>query len=266
MRAETLRSKTSMIILAVLVALAAVVWTAAGSADAAAPGEQVVYVATGENFPDALAAAPAAALGRAPILLVAKDSIPTATADELMRLDPDRIVIVGGTGVISPAVETALGAYAPTVDRIAGADRYQTAAEISKATFPQGHPMVEYAVVEATNVDLSSLKTLATVTMDIPAPGEVVVRFDGQAGVSDGDRVLLAATNIGTWGVNWGHVAVYGDNGGEPIPFSHTRVYTVSPGIRSFQAVAVRSVVVAGGTGIASVYGTLTVQYYPDVP
>jgi len=265
MRAETLRSKTTTIVLAGLVALAAVVWTAAGSADAAAPGEQVVYVATGENFPDALGAAPAAALGRAPILLVAKDSIPTATADELMRLDPDRIVIVGGTGVISAAVEAALGAYAPTVDRIAGADRYQTAAEISKATFPQGHPMAEAAIIEKTNIDLNTLKVLGQVILDIPAPGKVIVRFDGRGIPDDGDRLILAATTTGDWTANSGNVSIYGDNNKRGYPFSHTKVYYVSKGVYTFQAVG-QVYVDTAGSGIASVYGTLTAQYYPDVP
>ena len=265
MRAETLRSKTTTIVLAGLVALAAVVWTAARSADAAAPGEQVVYVATGENFPDALGAAPAAALGRAPILLVAKDSIPTATADELMRLDPDRIVIVGGTGVISAAVEAALGAYAPTVDRIAGADRYQTAAEISKATFPQGHPMAEVAIIKKTSLDFNTQKILGAVTLDIPKPGRVVVRFDGQAIPDDGDRLILTTSLTGSWTPNTGEVWVYGDNGGRGYPFSNTRFFYVSGGMYTFEAIG-QVYADTAGSGIASVYGTLTAQYYPDIP
>jgi len=81
---------------------------AAISAANYAPGVGVVYIATGLNFPDALAGAPAAGLNGAPVLLVKYDSIPPATATELARLRPARIVILGGAGVVSAAVARAL--------------------------------------------------------------------------------------------------------------------------------------------------------------
>ena len=58
------------------------------------PGVERVYVATGENFPDALAGG-AASGGEGPILLVRKDVIPSATVNELRRLKPKRIVVLG---------------------------------------------------------------------------------------------------------------------------------------------------------------------------
>lgn len=97
-----------------------------------------VFVAVGSNFPDALAGAAVAGKDGAPLLLVNTTSIPTDTVDELMRLDPDTIVILGGTSVISAAVETALGAYAPAVIRLAGLNRFATAVAISKYGFPGG--------------------------------------------------------------------------------------------------------------------------------
>jgi putative cell wall-binding protein len=98
-------------------------------------GVPVVYVANGYGWADALAAGPAAAHLGGPVLLVGPDAIPTVTANELNRLDPDRIVVVGGTAIVSPSVESALAAYAPTVDRIAGAWRYATGAAISTDAF-----------------------------------------------------------------------------------------------------------------------------------
>ncbi len=70
----------------------------------------VVYIATGLNFPDALAGAPAAALAGGPLLLVAPDAIPSVVATELGRLKPERIVILGSTGVVSSGVAAALPA------------------------------------------------------------------------------------------------------------------------------------------------------------
>ncbi|MEO8511121.1 MAG: cell wall-binding repeat-containing protein [Chloroflexota bacterium] len=99
------------------------------------PGAVVAFVATGGNFPDALAGAAAAAYLNGPVLLTDGNSLPGATANELARLRPGRIVILGGTGAISNGVGAALGAYAP-VSRVSGGDRYETAAALSHSTFP----------------------------------------------------------------------------------------------------------------------------------
>jgi subtilisin family serine protease/putative cell wall-binding protein len=119
---------------------------AAVSASRFAPGVPVVYLATGLAYPDALSAGPAAALGNGPLLLVTRDSIPDATRAELIRLKPGRVVIVGGSGVVSASVASAAAAYTSgTVSRLAGADRYATAAAISRATFASGVPLVYLA-------------------------------------------------------------------------------------------------------------------------
>lgn len=114
--------------------------TAAGLSAATFPtGAPVAFVATGRDYPDALAGGVAAARRGGPILLVGHDSVPEATAEELRRLQPGRIVMLGGTGAVSRAVADQLGAIAP-VERIGGEDRYATAALISEATFPAGVP------------------------------------------------------------------------------------------------------------------------------
>ena len=97
-----------------------------------------VFVATGDSFPDALAGSPAAAKAKGPILLTAPTRLPSATATELARLKPGKIVILGGTGAVSAGVAATLGSYAPTVVRWAGADRYATAATISASSFAPG--------------------------------------------------------------------------------------------------------------------------------
>lgn len=108
-------------------------------------GVPVAYVATGLNFPDALAGA-AASGGQGPILLVSTNSIPSATDVELQRLNPGEIVILGGTGVVSSAVEAALAGYTTgAVTRLSGLDRYATAAAISEATFSPGVPVAYVA-------------------------------------------------------------------------------------------------------------------------
>jgi spore germination protein YaaH/putative cell wall-binding protein len=105
------------------------------------PGGAVAYVATGANYPDALSAGSAAAGASAPVLLVTRDGVPTATAAELSRLRPQRIVVVGGAGVVGDAVLSRLASLTTgSVTRIAGADRYATSVAVSAATFAADGP------------------------------------------------------------------------------------------------------------------------------
>jgi putative cell wall-binding protein len=99
------------------------------------------YVATGRGFADALATGAAAGWTESPLLLVEPDRLPAATAAELDRLGPARIVVLGGPGAVGDAVLEALREHAPLVERIAGDDRYATAAAISEATFEPGVPV-----------------------------------------------------------------------------------------------------------------------------
>ncbi len=115
---------------------------AAISADAFDRGVSVAYVATGASFPDALAAAAAAGVDKAPVLLVTATTIPGATLTELKRLKPARIVVAGGTSIVSNGVLAQLAALSPGgATRVAGQDRYGTAAAISAATFPTTAPV-----------------------------------------------------------------------------------------------------------------------------
>jgi putative cell wall-binding protein len=96
------------------------------------PGVPVVYVASGENFPDALAAAPAAALAGGPLLTVRHNDVPDVVKAELTRLAPQRIVVVGGTAAVNAAVYDELASFAGVggIERLSGADRFATARAI----------------------------------------------------------------------------------------------------------------------------------------
>lgn len=111
---------------------------AAVSRDNFAAGVATVYVANGLDYPDALAGAPRAAADGSPILLVQQTALPAVVKTELNRLRPGRIVILGGSGVVSDAVANELRAYTSgSVTRLSGADRYATAAAVA-ATFGSG--------------------------------------------------------------------------------------------------------------------------------
>lgn len=175
------------------------------------PGAPVAYVATGQNFPDALAVGPVAGLGGGPVLLTAQNSLPQVVRDELSRLRPGRIVVVGSDAVVSPGVEAALQAYTTgSVTRVEGANRYETAAAVSRSAFAPGVPVVfvatgtafpdalaagPAAIVRGGPVLLTEPGRLPQATRDEVArlgPAQIYVVGGGSA-VSSGVATQLAA-------------------------------------------------------------------------
>ncbi len=83
-----------------------------------------VFLATGLNFPDALAAAPAAAHVGGVVLLTAGPALP-ASVKAYLAAHPGKVYAVGGAAV---------AAY-PLAIPLVGADRYETAALLASALF-----------------------------------------------------------------------------------------------------------------------------------
>lgn len=92
----------------------------------------VAIVATARNFPDALSAAGLAGAYDAPLVLVDTNTVPFSAYDMLRLLEPDRIIIVGGTAAVSSSVETELRTLAPSVRRLSGSTRYSTALAVAR--------------------------------------------------------------------------------------------------------------------------------------
>lgn len=93
-----------------------------------------VYVASGASFPDALAGSALAGHEGQPVLLTSPTSLSTAAASWLSGHRPGRIVVLGGSGAVSDAVLARLGSYTGgTVSRLAGGDRFATAAAVAAA-------------------------------------------------------------------------------------------------------------------------------------
>jgi putative cell wall-binding protein len=76
--------------------------TAVGFATYTSPA---TYWATGANFPDALAGITLAAGKKSPISLVRPSCLPSEVLSNAWRFGADRVGILGGTGVVSTAVE-----------------------------------------------------------------------------------------------------------------------------------------------------------------
>ncbi len=125
------------------------------SQDAFAGGADTVIIATGANFPDALAAAGLCGAYDAPLLLVPAASLPSAVSSEIDRLGATKAIIIGGTTVVSSAVQNALAAkpaLSGKVSRIAGTDRYMTARKVAEAMQTElGVPLTDAIVVCGTS-------------------------------------------------------------------------------------------------------------------
>ncbi|HTS14957.1 MAG TPA: cell wall-binding repeat-containing protein, partial [Candidatus Sulfotelmatobacter sp.] len=112
------------------------------SRDTFLPGVPLAFIASGLNYPDGMAGGAVAGEFGAPLLFVGQ-TMPAATLAELQRLQPGTIVILGGPGVVSTALEDQLRTLATTgtVHRLFGSDRYATAAAISAWAYPTGAPV-----------------------------------------------------------------------------------------------------------------------------
>lgn len=103
-------------------------------------GATTVFLATGGGFADALAASAAGGSLGAPVLLVPPGAteVPASTATLIAGLGATRVVIAGGTGVVSAGVATSAASIPGVTEvvRLGGADRYATAAAINDFAFP----------------------------------------------------------------------------------------------------------------------------------
>ena len=174
-----------------------------------------VFVATGHAFPDALAGAPAAGRLGAPVLLMRRDSVPAVVADEIERLEPQRIVVLGGPSAIS---FTGMAALADLLD-VASPDE----AEIGGATTLSAGMYHSCAVEPARGVVCwggSPSGEIGTGTTSFDPESDVFGVTD-VPGMEDGVDVAAADSytcgrhadgHVSCWG--WGPYGVFGTGDG----------------------------------------------------
>ena len=116
--------------------------TAACASAAAFPdGAAHVLVARGDaagGYADALAGAVLASAVEGPLLLTEPGRLPQAVADEIARLRPATVTVLGGPAAVAVAVEDDIAALGPDTERVAGPDRYATAAAVSRSAGATG--------------------------------------------------------------------------------------------------------------------------------
>ncbi|WP_419551555.1 cell wall-binding repeat-containing protein [Candidatus Poriferisodalis sp.] len=143
-RVVSLRRAATGLCVAVLVA-SVFVPAHPASAQSSSSGD-VVVIANGWSAPDAGAAAPLAGRLDGVMLYASTESLGSATVNALGRLAPSRVVLVGGAAALSADVEAEVRRLVPdaTVERLSGADRYDTAARAASVepAVPQNRPVI----------------------------------------------------------------------------------------------------------------------------
>lgn len=104
---------------------------------------ETVVLATGLDFPDALAGGPLAYQENAPMLLTRPASLLAETEKELLRLKAKKVIILGSKGAVSLAVEERIKKMGLAVERIGGSSRFDTARLIAQR-LPSDKAVVAY--------------------------------------------------------------------------------------------------------------------------
>jgi len=107
--------------------------------EANAKAIDTIILSTGIDYPDALAAAPFAGQNELPVLFTEQDKLNAYTRQALINWGIKKVIITGGTGVISEQIENVLrDELGITVLRLGGKDRYLTSLAIAK--YFEGYP------------------------------------------------------------------------------------------------------------------------------
>lgn len=164
-----------------------------------------VIVASGASQVDAVAAAALAATERAPVLLTVPDRLSAVTAAWIDRNDVLDVIVVGGPAAVSSEVYDRLAdvGLVDSISRIAGADRFETAALIADKTAAGawcGSSDNAAFVVDGADIAAAAIVAPASAAMGIP-----VLLADSESGLPeatvqrigdlDVDRVILVSTD-----------------------------------------------------------------------
>ncbi|WP_411679076.1 cell wall-binding repeat-containing protein [Clostridium thailandense] len=121
-------------------------------------------IVNGENFPDALSAAPLAKMYNAPILLTQDNTLDSNTASELKRLNVKSVFIVGGEGVVRPSIEKALNDLGIQTTRYKGQDRNETSIKVANQIGTKN------GIIVATDSDYADALSAAPIAANLQMP------------------------------------------------------------------------------------------------
>jgi putative cell wall-binding protein len=183
-----------------------------------------IYVATGTDYPDALAASALAQISQSPVILIPANTIPNSTAKLLSSKLIDQINIIGGDAAVSPAMASVLQALPAQIvsvnsitDSVADKQQYKfpqtvlaTLSDGSQVSLPVTWSLTSVNTGQNniyTNVNTNTVYTYAglinnysgnvTLTLTVN-PALATVRFNPiMAEVVQGDTYTFPSTVVG---------------------------------------------------------------------
>ena len=173
---------------------AAIAWSQFGFEEG---GAATVLLGRDDVFADSLASGPVQGVAGAPLLLTSGDALDERTAEEISRLGPRTVVILGGTAAISVPVEEDLIGLGYEVERVSGDERLSTATAVAERFF-----------AEATSA--------------------ILARGTGDA--DDPTRAFADSLGAGAWGASTGQPVLLSDPDGLSVA---TATYLASSSITS---------------------------------
>ena len=148
---------------------------------------RTVIIASDRSAADAAALGPLAAAGPFPLLLTDPDALDPRITAYLAEHEVTHVVLVGGEAAVAPAVEDAIGTAGMHVTRLAGIDRYHTAA-LAMDLLAEAPRCAEDAIDDI-GLALSERPRLALVAGRLLGPQCIPLLF------TDADRLALATQN-----------------------------------------------------------------------
>lgn len=172
--------------------------TMSGLVDLMSAGKNgVVIVASATNYPDALAASSlAGCYDPAPILLTDPSDLTAEVKEQIQKLNPSFIYIVGVESAVSSTVEDQLKANSQAyIQRLSGQTRYETSLRIAKTAYNVANIDGEapWQVIIATGTTFADALSVSPYAYAGKMP---ILLCDPMAGLSDDALAFLKAKGI----------------------------------------------------------------------
>ena len=158
-------------------------------------GSHSVALASGENWPDALAGT---ALDR-PLLLTKQAFLPSATRDYLEPCASNsnaKVIVLGGAAAVSEDLAASLRDLGYRVDRIAGTDRYDTARRAARAFAPASLGTV-YLASGVSFADAVAAAPYVSVSSPLILTTPTALHAEAQRFLTDPARTVASVTILG---------------------------------------------------------------------
>jgi|GEM_PF-3399216 len=151
---------------------------------------EYVILARGDDFPDALCAAPLAAAYDAPILLTSKSALHDGVKEELKRLGAVRVFLMGGESALSEGIVEELKEMGiEEVIRISGKNRYETSVKVAEMLEEK---LTIDEIVLATGLNYADALSMAAVAAKLGMP----ILLVGKNGMDDSVREYIESREV----------------------------------------------------------------------